>query len=465
MKNNFVEFKQFIRAKKVGVVGIGISNSPLIFFLKELGAQVTAFDKKTKNKLDKDLLQRLEDNDISLVLGENYLDGLTGYDVIFKTPVIRIDTPALVKARESGTIITSEMEEFVKYCPCKIYGITGSDGKTTTTTIIYKMLTEEGFKTWVGGNIGKPLFSSIEDIAPNDRVVVELSSFQLMTMDVSPEIAVITNLSPNHLDMHKDMQEYIDAKKNIYTHQDSTGRLILNRENDITYDMCKEAKGRVELFSSKREVKDGSYFIDDILYVKGKEICKKSDIVIKGIHNIENYLTAFLAVNEEVSIESMKKVIKTFNGAEHRCEFIKEIKGVRYYNDSVASTPTRTLATMSSFEKPVILIAGGYDKHIPFEPLAYKGYEFIKSLILMGKTKKNIKEAFIKLKDERGIEVPIYEVENMEEAICKARDIAGQGDYILLSPASASFDMFANFEVRGNLFKEYVNNLDKIVLK
>lgn len=465
MKNNFEEFKQFIRAKKVGVVGIGISNSPLIFFLKELGADVTAFDKKTKDKLDKVLLKRLEDSNISLILGENYLDDLTGYDVIFKTPVIRIDTPALVKARDSGTIITSEMEEFVRYCPCKIYGITGSDGKTTTTTIIYKMLTEEGFKTWVGGNIGKPLFSSIQDIAPNDRVVVELSSFQLMTMGVSPEIAVITNLSPNHLDMHKDMQEYVDAKKNIYMYQDSSGRLILNRENDITYDMYKEAKGRVELFSSKREIKDGSCFIDDILYVKGKEVCKKSDIVINGIHNIENYLTAFLAVNEEVSLDSMRKVAKTFAGAEHRCEFVKEIKGVRYYNDSVASTPTRTLATMASFEKPVILIAGGYDKNISFEPLAYKGQGFIKGLILMGNTKKNIKEAFIKVKDEGGIQVPIYEVDNMEEAVYKAADIAKRGDCVLLSPASASFDMFTNFEVRGNIFKEYVKNLDEIVLK
>ncbi|SHJ79708.1 UDP-N-acetylmuramoylalanine--D-glutamate ligase [Hathewaya proteolytica DSM 3090] len=460
MRKNFEEFKKFIKGKNVAVVGVGISNMPLIFFLVELGAKVTAFDKKTADKIDDEFMKRARENHVDLVLGEGYLDKLVGFDVVFKTPVMRIDNAALVKAKEEGAYITSEMEEFVKYCPCKIYGVTGSDGKTTTTTLIYKMLSEQGFKTWVGGNIGKPLFASIEEITAGDRVVVELSSFQLMTMDVSVDIAAITNLSPNHLDMHKDMQEYIDAKKNIFKYQQHDGRLILNRENEITYSMISEGKGSVELFSSKRDIESGAYFKENVLYVKDKAVCKKDDIVIKGMHNVENYLTAFLAVNEEVDIENMKKVAETFAGVEHRGEFVREIKGVKYFNDSIASSPTRTLATMSSFPQPVILIAGGYDKNISYQPLADQGYKYIKSMILLGDTKVKIQEAFMKLKEEKNIEIPTCVVDNMEEAVNKAKAIAENGDYVLLSPASASFDMFPNFEVRGNIFKSIVNNLE-----
>jgi len=198
MKKDFMEFKTFIKDKQVGVVGIGISNIPLIYFLLDLGAKVTALDKKTEDKLDKKLLEDFNGRGVKLVLGEEYLNDLTYFDVIFKTPSMRIDNPALVKAKEAGAYITSEMEEFVRYCPAKIYAVTGSDGKTTTTTLIYNMLKEQGFKTWVGGNIGTPLFSKIEEVKKDHRVVLELSSFQLMTMNVSPEIAIVTNLSPNH---------------------------------------------------------------------------------------------------------------------------------------------------------------------------------------------------------------------------------------------------------------------------
>lgn len=454
----FKEFKSFINGKNVAVVGIGVSNIPLINFLVKLGAEVTAFDMKEENELGK-IASEFKSKGVKLELGKGYLEKLTGFEVVFKTPSMRIDCEALVRAKNEGAYITSEMEEFVKYCKGKIYGVTGSDGKTTTTTIISKLLEAQGYKTWVGGNIGTPLFSNIEEINADDMVVLELSSFQLMTMDSPIDVAVVTNLAPNHLDMHKDMQEYIDAKKNIFLYQNEDNVLVLNRENEITYRFEKEAKGHVREFSSKRVITNGSYYKDGTLYLEGKEVCKKNDIVIKGMHNVENYLAAFIATKDDVEIETMKKVAETFAGVEHRCELVREIDGVKYYNDSIASSPTRTLAGLFAFEKKVILIAGGYDKHIPFEPLAEQGYPFIKEIILMGDTRYLIKEAFDKLKDEKGIEIPSIMVNSLEEAVIKAKEIAKEGDIITLSPACASFDMFPNFAVRGNKFKEIVNNI------
>lgn len=458
MGKDFKEFKQFILGKKVAVVGIGVSNIPLINFLLDLGATVTAFDKKTKEELA-DIATDFESKGVELELGEAYLNNLTGFQVVFKTPSMRIDSEALVKVKKEGAYITSEMEEFVRYTKGKVYGITGSDGKTTTTTIISKLLEAQGYKTWVGGNIGTPLFSQIESINEEDRVVLELSSFQLMTMTENVDVAICTNLAPNHLDMHKDMQEYIDAKKNIYLYQKSNSILVINRENEITYKFKKEAKGIVKEFSSKREISDGAYYKEGVLYLEGKEVCKKEDIVIKGMHNVENYLAAFIATKNDVSIETMKKIAEAFTGVEHRCELVREIDGVKYYNDSIASSPTRTLAGLNAFDEKVILIAGGYDKHIPFEPLAYEGYPYIKELILLGATKEKIKAVFDKLYEEKGIKVNIKIAESLEAAVKIAKETSTSGDIVILSPACASFDMYPNFMVRGNEFKDIVNGL------
>ncbi|NLL30489.1 MAG: UDP-N-acetylmuramoyl-L-alanine--D-glutamate ligase [Clostridiales bacterium] len=458
MKKQFSEFKEFIKGKNVAVVGIGVSNIPLIRFLVKLGAVVTAFDQKTREELG-EIADEFDNLSVSLELGEGYLDRLTGFDLVFKTPSMRIDSEALVRAKNEGAYITSEMEEFVRYCKGKVFGVTGSDGKTTTTTIISKLLSEAGYKTWVGGNIGTPLFANIEEINEEDMVVLELSSFQLMTMNLPIEVALVTNLAPNHLDMHKDMQEYIDSKKNIFLYQDKRGVLVLNRENEITHSFVEEAKGKVLEFSSKREIKDGAYFKDNILFLNEEEVCNKDDIVIKGMHNIENYLAAFLAVKDDVSISVMKKVAQTFTGVEHRCELVREVDGVKYYNDSIASSPTRTLAGLFAFDRRVILIAGGYDKQIPFEPLAEEGHPYIKHLILLGDTKEQIKKSFDKLKEEKGIDTSIVLVNTLEEAVEKARELSEEGDVVTLSPACASFDMFPNFAVRGNKFKEIVNKL------
>lgn len=458
MKRDFSEFKSFIRGKKVAVVGIGISNIPLIHFLVRLGASVTAFDKKDKSQLE-DVIKSFKDEKVNFELGGNYLDRLKGFDVVFKTPSMRVDCDALVNIKNEGAYITSEMEEFVKYCPCKVYGVTGSDGKTTTTSIIYNLLKEQGYKTWIGGNIGMPLFSQIEDMTKDDKVVLELSSFQLMTMDCEVDVAIVTNLSPNHLDIHKDMNEYIEAKKNIFKYQKENDLLIINDENKITKTFDREAKGKVLKFSSQKVIEDGGYYKDGQLFIKGKKICDKDDIVIRGMHNVENYLAAFLAVNECVDSSVMRKVAMTFEGVEHRMEFVRELDGVKYYNDSIASSPTRTLASLKGYGEKCILIAGGYDKHIPFDPLAFEGYPYIKTVIIMGLTKDKIKASFDKLEAEKGIKVPYIIVSNLEEAVSKAKDISKNGDVVTLSPACASFDMFANFEVRGKKFKELVKLL------
>ena len=455
---DFCEFKKFINGKNVAVVGIGVSNIPLINFLVKLGANVTGFDMKSEEALG-EVAVDFKKKGVKLELGEKYLEKLTGYEVIFKTPSMRIDCEALVRAKKEGAYITSEMGEFVRYCKGKIYAITGSDGKTTTTTIISKLLEVQGYKTWVGGNIGTPLFSNIEEIDENHMVVLELSSFQLMTMNLPVDVAVVTNLAPNHLDMHKDMQEYIDAKKNIFLYQSNDSVLVLNRENDITYGFESEAKAEIREFSSKKVLENGAYFNEGVLYLDGNVVCKKDDIVIKGMHNVENYLAAFTATKDDVEIKTMKKVAESFVGVEHRCELVRELDGVKYYNDSIASSPTRTLAGLFAFERKVILIAGGYDKHIPFEPLAEEGYPFIKELILLGDTKDLIKEAFNKLTLNKNINIPIVMVDSLEEAVNKAKEIAQSGDIVTLSPACASFDMFPNFAVRGNKFKEIVNSL------
>ncbi|AZV58784.1 UDP-N-acetylmuramoyl-L-alanine--D-glutamate ligase [Clostridium sp. AWRP] len=457
MKEDFDNFKKFIKNKKTAVVGIGISNRPLINFLLGLGAKVSAFDKKDEGELG-EVTKELKKRGVVLVLGKNYLEYLDDFDVIFKTPSMRIDSPALVKAKQNGAYVTSEMEEFIKYCPAKIYGVTGSDGKTTTTTLIYNMLKEQGYKSWVGGNIGTPLFSRIEEINPKDKVVLELSSFQLMGMDVSPEVAVITNISPNHLDIHKDMEEYVNAKKSIFKYQGKQDVVILNRDNECTNAMAKEAKGKVRQFSIEEELTSGGYLNGDILCIDGKKVCKISEVKLRGMHNVANLLTAFCAIKEDVSVDNMKKVATTFEGVEHRCEFVRELDGVKYYNDSIASSPTRTLAGLRAFEKPVILIAGGYDKKIPFDVLAEEGYSKIKTLILMGATKDKIRKSFDKLKCEKGIDVPIVTVDSLTDAVNAARELSSSGDIVTFSPACASFDMFPNFEVRGNAFKDIINN-------
>jgi len=454
MKRDFNDFKTYIKGKKVGVVGIGVSNIPLIRFLDQLGAEVSAFDQRTIENLSKEVLEF--GTEIKLYLGEDYLMNLHNLDMVFKTPGMRFDNPYLQSVKEEGAIITSEMDEFLKYCPGRTIGVTGSDGKTTTTTIIGEILKKSGYKVYVGGNIGAPLFSKIEEIREQDMVVLELSSFQLMTMTVSPEIALITNLTPNHLDIHKDMEEYIDAKKNIFRYQDENDLLILNEDNEITKGFATEANGKVEFFSSKKENED-AYYNDGSLYLRYERIIDLKEMRVKGIHNAENFLGAFLAVEDYVTKDVMRHLALEFPGVKHRCQFIRELDGVSYYNDSIASSPTRTIASIKSLEKKVNVILGGYDKNLDFTPLAEEGHAYLKNIILVGDTKYKIKEVFNHLSETKEIHIPMFIAETFEDAVLLLKSISKDGDIAILSPACASFDMFKNFEVRGDRFIELVN--------
>lgn len=456
--NKLDEFKYNVAGKNITVIGIGISNLPLIKYLVSLGANVTACDRRSAEDLGENYTE-LEKLGVKFNLGDGYLNNLSG-DMIFKTPGMRYDVPELLKAKENGSIITSEMKVFFEVCPSHIIAVTGSDGKTTTTTLIHKMMTDAGYKTWLGGNIGNPLLTDTEKMKENDWVILELSSFQLHTMRKSPEIAVITNISPNHLDMHKDYKEYIDAKKNIMLYQNEGDTLIVNADNQVTADIGKSANGAVKYFSRNGMA---DVYLDGNIIKRGiVEILNIKDIKIPGMHNVENYMAAIAAVSGLVSKEVIVNVAKTFGGVEHRIELVRTLDGVKYYNSSIDSSPNRTINTLRVFPNKVIMIAGGKDKGIPYDEIGPALAEHVKVLILIGATSDKIQEALDAEinKTGNGKDIEVIRATSYEDAVNTARSKAHDGDVVLLSPASTSFDMFRNFEERGNLFKKIVNELN-----
>ncbi len=463
MDSRIKNFFDGIRGKKVAFCGIGTSNLPLIELFAKYGAIITACDRRNREQLSEnaDIAERFG---ARLSLGEDYLKNLD-VDIVFRTPGMRYYMDELVEMRNMGITVTSEMEMFFDLCPCKIYAVTGSDGKTTTTSIIAEMFKEQGKKVHLGGNIGTPLLPIIESIDYDDVAVVELSSFQLISMRKGPDVAVITNLAPNHLDIHKDMQEYIDSKKNLIIHQGAFSKAILNKDNKITNSFSSECRGRVLKFSRKSKVENGVYLNRDgeiIVADNGEEIpvMNMTDIRIPGMHNVENYMSAITAVWGDVDPKNIVKVAKNFAGVEHRAEFVRELAGVKYYNDSIASSPTRTaLGTLSLYDFKIILIAGGYDKKIPYDSLGGVIVDKVKTLILMGATAPKIEQAVINADNYSQGNPEIIKVSNMEEAVAKAREIAVKGDIVSMSPASASFDLYKNFDERGKHFKEIVNRL------
>ena len=431
---------------------------PLIKYLVSLGANVTACDRRSAEDLGENYTE-LEKLGVKFNLGDGYLNNLSG-DMIFKTPGMRYDVPELLKAKENGSIVTSEMEVFFEVCPSHIIAVTGSDGKTTTTTLIHKMMTDAGYKTWLGGNIGNPLLTDTEKMKENDWVILELSSFQLHTMRKSPEIAVITNISPNHLDMHKDYKEYIDAKKNIMLYQNEGDTLIVNADNQVTADIGKSASGAVKYFSRNGMA---DVYLDGNIIKRGiVEILNIKDIKIPGMHNVENYMAAIAAVSGLVSKDVIVNVAKTFGGVEHRIELVRTLDGVKYYNSSIDSSPNRTINTLRVFPNKVIMIAGGKDKGIPYDEIGPALVEHVKVLILIGATSDKIQEALDAEinKTGNGKDIEVIRATSYEDAVNTARSKAHDGDVVLLSPASTSFDMFRNFEERGNLFKKIVNELN-----
>lgn len=456
------QFFEQIDGKKIAMCGIGVSNTPLIMNFLSKGARVIACDRRSREQIG-ELSDRLEAAGAELRLGEGYLENLE-VDMIFRTPGMSFNLPELDAARKRGIAVTSEMEVFFDLCPATVFAVTGSDGKTTTTTLIAKMLEAEGKKVHVGGNIGNPLLPEIENITADDFVVVELSSFQLISMRKSPDVAVVTNVAPNHLDIHKDMDEYVEAKKNILLHQNAFSRTVLNRDNEITESFRSFVRGQSLGFSMERKLNNGAWLAPDgtlHMAYRGIDvpIMHRSEIAVLGDHNVANYLTAITAVWGYVGVDSIRKVAREFMGVEHRIELVRELNGVKYYNDSIASSPTRTIAGLKAFDRKVILIAGGYDKHIPFEPMAPYITEKVKLLLLCGTTADKIEKSVRECDGFSEGHPEIIRVSGIEEAVKTAHERAVAGDVVTLSPACASFDAFPNFAARGNFFKEVVNKL------
>lgn len=457
------EFEQYIREKKVAIIGLGVSNIPLLDYLHNLKANITVFDKREINEIDKNILDKITEYGISFSFGNNYLSKLIGFDIIFRSPSCRPDLPEIQKELENGAILTSEIEMLIELCPGKVIGITGSDGKTTTTTLIYEVLKQNGYNCYLGGNIGIPLFTKVHEMTKDDIVVLELSSFQLLTMKISPKISVITNITPNHLDIHKSYEEYIEAKENIMKYQDGDSVVVLNYDNDITKELGKKAKGIVRYFSSKTKLDEG-YIVDGdvIKYCENKirkHVINTSELLLRGKHMYEDVVAALSATKDFVDDESAINVIKNFKGVEHRLEFVRELDGVKWYNDSIGTSPTRTIAGLQSFDEKIVLIAGGYDKHLDYTPLAKPILDNVSSLILIGQTAEKIENA-VKIEAEKeNKEIPIYHCISLEETIATAKKVAKNGEIVLLSPASAAFDMFKNFAERGKIYKELVNKL------
>ena len=472
------EFKQFIRGKRVGVIGIGISNTPVIDLLLEAGAAVSARDRKSEEALQP-LASSLRQQGVRLICGESYLQNIDE-EILLKAPGIRYDLPEFEEARRKGVLITSEMEIFFEVCPTKIYGITGSDGKTTTTTLIANMLRhqyetaekEKKCHVYLGGNIGAPLLPKVSEMTENDLSVLELSSFQLQTLRRSPYVSVVTNVTPNHLNFHKDMEEYVQAKSAVFLYQHPENRLVLNYDNQITRAMAKHAKASVLYFSSTHnftrvslpeEAEAALHVLDGQIYYTDRggdyPLFAAEDIKLPGKHNVENYLAACGAVYGTVSPDSMRHIARTFQGVEHRIEFVRERNGVKFYNSSIDSSPTRTIAALSSFSEKLIVILGGRDKHVPFEPLAEPLCRHAKAVVLTGEAAPQINVALKNSELFQKSCIPVHHVPEFCEAVQRASALAQPGDVVLLSPACTSFDAFKNFEERGCCFKEIVKQL------
>jgi len=451
------EYFESIKNKSAAVIGFGISNKPLAELLLNAGIKTTIRDLDPKGKIA-DIAPDYEKRGAAFILGPGYLENLTE-DIIFRSPGVMPHTPEIAAAVKRGAELTSEMELFFRLAPCKIIAVTGSDGKTTTTTLISELLKAAGHTVYLGGNIGTPLLDIVDGIKANDYAVVELSSFQLMTMTRAADIAVITNITPNHLDKHKDYEEYISAKKQVFLHQKPGSRVVLNYDNEITRSFADAASGSVVFFSRLREVENGVYVKDETIYSGGRPILKTADIKIPGVHNVENWCAAIAAVGDIVQADIIREVAKDFGGVEHRIEFVREIRGAKYYNDSIASSPNRTIAGLRSFNQRIILIAGGKDKKLNYEPIGAEIIRHVKELVLTGETAQKIEDSVKSRAEYQGLP-PIYRLDTFESAVNTAVSLARSGDIVVLSPASTSFDRFENFEERGNYFKKLINEID-----
>jgi UDP-N-acetylmuramoylalanine--D-glutamate ligase len=411
------EFNNFAKGKKIAIIGLGVSNLPLLDYFYNLGSQIAVFDSKKIDELDENIVKKINDYSIQYFGGEDNLKNLVGYNIIFRSPSVMPYRPEIKAEIERGAIVTTEIEMVLKLTPSKVIGVTGTEGKTTTTTIIYEIIKNAGYKCFLGGNIGKPIFTEIKDMRPEDIIILEMSSFQLTSMDVSPDISVVTNIFPDHLNVHSSYEEYREEKKNIFKHQNENGIVVLNYDNEFTREFSKEANGKTIFFSSKEKLEDG--FIYDntdgiIKYCEDgvrRHLLKKEDVKLRGIHNYENICSALAATSSLVSLDSAIKTIKEFKGVEHRLEFVRELNGVKWYNDSIGTSPASTIAGLNAFDENIVLIAGGSDKGLDYKEVGETIAKKVGTLILTGPTATKIEEATRKAIN--GDKVEICYVENL----------------------------------------------------
>mgnify|MGYP004547990675 FL=1 len=462
MKENYESLKKELKTKKIAVLGAGVSNIPLLKQLACENCDVTLFDQKEKENINEDIQKLINKKKLKCFLGQNYLEGLKSFDIIFRSPSLLPSNPYLKEEESRGCYITTEVEEVIKYAPCKVIGITGSKGKTTTTTIVSKILENLGYNVYVGGNIGTPLFTKIEQLKETDIVVLELSSFQLMGMRTSPDIAVVTNISPDHLDIHGSYEEYINAKKYIFKNAKKNSILVLNSEDEIVKNFAREFEGEVRYFGTNSNL-DTYYLKENKIWNKEKEIIDTTKLILKGKHNYINICAALSAIKDFIKDTSnLEAILKNIPSVPHRLEFVREIDGVKWYNDSASTTPDKCLGGLSAFSEKIVLIAGGSDKNIPYTPLAKPVTEKVSKLILFGQTKNKIYDAVMEeVKRTNNRSLKIYVLDDLESAISVAKKVAVSGEVVLFSPASASFDMFKNAYQRGDIFKKLVNDIEK----
>ena len=459
--NNFNSFKEELKQSKIAVIGAGVSNIPLIKYLIKLNCNITLFDNKEFDKLNNDIKDLINNQTINAYLGKDNLTKLEGFNIIFRSPSMLPTNEYLEKEKSRGAIITTEVEQVIKYSKAKIIGVTGSKGKTTTTTIINEIMTKMGYITYLGGNIGIPLFDKLDEITKEDIVILELSSFQLMNMEVSPNIALITNISPDHLDIHSSYEEYIEAKKYLFKNQTSKDLLILNNNDEIVKEFNKEAKGNVKYFGINY-IKDSFVLDDNFICYNNEKILDTNKFILKGKHNYLNICAALNAIKEFINVnnQELENIIASINSVHHRLEFVREINGIKWYNDSASTTPDKSLAGINAFNEDIVLIAGGYDKNIEYDTLALPIINKVSKLILFGATKNKIYDAVMKeIKNHTNVKTKIYVMDSLEDVIDIAFKVSEKGEVVLFSPASASFDMFENAYARGDLFKEIVNKL------
>lgn len=463
VNEKLVQFNKYIRNRKIAIIGLGVSNIPLLEYFHDKKANVTVFDSREIEKIPKNVMDKVTEYSMEFSFGKNYLSKLKNFDVIIRSPSCLPTVPELEEEEKRGALLTTEVELLMKMCPCKMIGITGSDGKTTTTTLISEIIKKAGYVCHTGGNIGTPLFIKLEEIKPEDVVVLELSSFQLMGMEVSPDIAVITNVTPNHLDIHKDYEEYIEAKRNIYRFQDKDGIVVLNKDNKITRDYSISVKGKIIFFSSKEKL-DNGYIVDGDVIKEcddklRKHILSTRQLHLKGVHNFENVCAAIAATRTLVDLDTAVQAVIEFKGVPHRIEFVKEINGVKWYNDSASTTPSRAISALNAFHQKVILIAGGSDKNLDYTELAKPILDNVKVLVLMGNTSEKIFNAVKAEAEKEKKDLDIYQADSLNQAVILAKRHSRENDVVLFSPASASFDMFKNMYDRGDQFRDIVNKM------